>query len=321
MLGRMSEPITRVTLFVPGTPASANDWNRALRGLRIESGVLRGAEIEAQAEWIENDGSFGAAFSFGTAESKAIEAISAAPGALVLHWTVDLREGRAQIVRAIEGLRDAGALAVRLEQSKLGWDVATWLRLFGSNDSWSWHRGAIVFLGGDGTLQTCGMHAFSLPDACVRLDSGEASALRELASVLNVYQLNEDPVLQSGHTFAADGETPRRLLERWPDTGYPPGHPCHNPYGVWRLGAPGGTARPRPFRKLTLIPALHPILLSLDSKNGKPLTQAQVEAARDGAACMMMEPRDAQKLERSRGYADLDPELAWEQWQLVRTGY
>ena len=28
--------------------------------------------------------------------------------------------------------------------------------------------------------------------------------------------------------------------------------------------------------------------------------------------------RDAQKLERSRGYADIDPELAREQWCVVR---
>jgi hypothetical protein len=33
---------------------------------------------------------------------------------------------------------------------------------------------------------------------------------------------------------------------------------------------------------------------------------------------MMMKQRDQQKLERSRGYADLDPERAWEQWQLLR---
>jgi hypothetical protein len=31
-----------------------------------------------------------------------------------------------------------------------------------------------------------------------------------------------------------------------------------------------------------------------------------------------MEPRDAQTLERTRGYSDLDPELVWEQWQVVR---
>jgi hypothetical protein len=31
-----------------------------------------------------------------------------------------------------------------------------------------------------------------------------------------------------------------------------------------------------------------------------------------------MEPRDAQTFERMRGYADLDPDLAWEQWKAVR---
>jgi hypothetical protein len=29
---------------------------------------------------------------------------------------------------------------------------------------------------------------------------------------------------------------------------------------------------------------------------------------------------DARALERSRGYADIDPELAWEQWTIVREG-
>jgi hypothetical protein len=31
-----------------------------------------------------------------------------------------------------------------------------------------------------------------------------------------------------------------------------------------------------------------------------------------------MSYRDADALERSRGYADIDPAIAWEQWQLVR---
>jgi hypothetical protein len=33
---------------------------------------------------------------------------------------------------------------------------------------------------------------------------------------------------------------------------------------------------------------------------------------------MMMPHADAKKLERSRGYADLEPELAWRQWQVLR---
>jgi hypothetical protein len=58
------------------------------------------------------------------------QAIDDPPGALVLHWPVDLRDGRKEIVQYVQSLRDAGAIAVRLEQSRLGWDVSRWLKLF-----------------------------------------------------------------------------------------------------------------------------------------------------------------------------------------------
>jgi len=38
------------------------------------------------------------------------------------------------------------------------------------------------------------------------------------------------------------------------------------------------------------------------------------------AAVIAMKPRDARAMELQRGYADLDPELAWEQWQVARVG-
>lgn len=120
-------------------------------------------------------------------------------------------------------------------------------------------------------------------------------------------------MLRSGQTFSADAKSPRRVVERWPDGEYPADHPCHNPYGVWRLGKPGGKARP--MGELTVfMPTLVAILTALESRAGKPLTKKQVLAARDDGACIAMEPRDAQALERARGYADLDPALAWEQW-------
>ena len=36
------------------------------------------------------------------------------------------------------------------------------------------------------------------------------------------------------------------------------------------------------------------------------------------APAMAVDARRALALERSRGYADLEPRRAWEQWQLVR---
>jgi len=297
----------RVTLFVPGGPSLAKTWSQALAG-----------PDAPEAEWIDNDGEFGKAFSFGTVAPDLVAQIDAAPGALVLHWPIDLRAGRDAIVATVSRLRDAGALAVRLEQSKLGWEVSQWVERFSADNPWAWYRAAVAFLGSKGELQSCGMHAFSLPDVRLRID-GDQNALVELASALSVYQLAEDPAIRSGETFTPDRATPRRRIERWPDTSYAPGHACHNPFGVWRMGPPGGSAREMSELVPVFMPALQAILTALEEDRGNPLTKEQVEATRDEGACITMEPRDAQRFERERGYADLDPELVWEQWQLVRT--
>lgn len=318
-MAKETREIIRLTTFVPGTPESADAWNEALKrsGLRIKGSELRGADVKGtvKVEWFANDGAFGEAFSFGTVDKETMAVIDRAPGALVLHWPVDLLEGRLAIVAAIEHLRDAGALAVRIEQSKMGWDVATWLELMSADDPWAWHRAAVAFLGSEGSLQSCGMHAFSLPDVQM---AGKGTALQELGTSLNVYQIAEDPLLLSGQTFSPDADTPRRVVERWPDTEYPGDHPCNNPYGVWRLGRPGSKARPQTELAPVFMPTLRAILLALEKQARSPLTQKQVEAVRDGATCMALKHIDAQKLERTRGYADLNPEFVWEQWKLVR---
>jgi hypothetical protein len=289
-------------MFVPGAAT--------LRDVR-----LKGFETE----WIENDGGFGQAFSFGTVSAAEVALIDRAPGALIVNASVDAREGRVKLVAIVEQLQAAGALAVRFEQSKLGWTTARWLEVFSADDPHEWHRAAVLILESKGALQSCGMHLFSLPDVRIEIGSDDRSALRELATTFNVYQLAEDPELRSGHTFTPDARTPRRLVERWPDLEYPPDHPCHNPYGAWRLGPPGGKARKLGELALTFVPALVAVLTALEDKANKPLTQKQVERARDQGACIAMKPADARALERSRGYADLDPELAWPQWQARRS--
>ncbi len=312
---------TKLTLFIPGTASSIEDWNLTLQrsGLSIEGDTLRGAGLshDVGVEWVANDGSFGNAFSYGTVASDVIDVIERAPGALVLFWPIDLREGRRAVVPIVEHLQQAGALAVRIEESKLGWDIARWLQLFSSDDASDWHRGSVVYLTEPHEVQSCGMHAFSLPDVHLTVD-GDLQDANDFATTFNVYQLAEDPVLVSGQTFRPDADTPRRVFERWPVTLYPPDHPCHNPYGVWRLGPPGGTARLQGALTMVFMPALCVVLRALEDKAEAPLTQQQVEAARDRAPCVAMEPRDAPTLERSRGYSDLEPELVWLQWQLVR---
>ncbi len=291
--------MTRLTLFVPGEQ--------------------RLTDTQLNGEWIENplDGSFGQAFSFGTVDPELVEEIDRAPGALLVELTDDLLEGRQKVLEVVKLLQAQGALAIRLEQSKLGWTVKRWLEVLASDDPYELHGLTTMMLTSGTHVTTCGMHAFSLPEACIELDEElDEDEGRAFLAALNAYQIGEDPLLLSGQTFTPDEETPKRPLERWPDDRYPPSHWCHNPFGVWHLGPAGGKGTPQPELHFQFIPALVTVLAALERQEGA-LTRQQVEAIRDKAACMAVSHRDAQKLERSRGYADIDPELVWEQWQVV----
>lgn len=243
-----------------------------------------------------------------------IEQIDAASGAIVLDLPLDLMTGRLPVVELVRALRDAGALAVRIEQSKLGWLADDWITLFGATDPRGHYRGAVLHLTEQHVLQTCGMHAFSLPDVRIEVD-GDPRAAEHFASALNVYQLAEARLLLSCHTFCPDVATPRRVLVRWPDLEYPSGHACHNPYGVWRCET-GSDIRPQ-AETTVFMPSLLAVLMAVARGSVSPLDRAQVLAVRDKGACMAMHHADARKLEWSRGYADLEPELAWEQWSAL----
>ena len=65
---------------------------------------------------------------------------------------------------------------------------------------------------------------------------------------------------------------------------------------------------------ITPVPALVAVLLNLEKQKGSPLTEVEVIEVRDNAACIAM-PRSAHNaVVESRGYADIDPEQAWEEW-------
>ena len=63
------------------------------------------------------------------------------------------------------------------------------------------------------------------------------------------------------------------------------------------------------------IPPLLTILVAGQDRKGAPLTEAEVLTYRDNAVCMMV-PRDkVVQMAEARGYADLDMENAWADWQ------
>lgn len=311
----MSESSFRITLLAPGTAVDEQAWKAQLAtaGIEWEEGKLNfeGLTFELEAEFIENDGGFGDAFSFGTVPPEQVKQLAAAPGALIIYGAADLHDGRGAYVALARALKQAGALALRLEQSRAGWLINDWLSMMSSPNPMEHYKACVVVLDGDEGSQSCGMHAFSLPDV--------ASSDTLLVQTFNVFQLEEEPVLLSGHTFSLDEESPKRELIRWPDLGYPRSHPCNNPFGVWRLGAPGAKTLTPPNPVPVFMPPLLGLLTALEDDKGSPLTEAEVLKVRDTGVCITMEPGDVQRLERTRGYADLEPALVWPQWQALQS--
>ncbi|CAM3527056.1 Addiction module component [Stackebrandtia soli] len=70
---------------------------------------------------------------------------------------------------------------------------------------------------------------------------------------------------------------------------------------------------------LEFSPPLIALLLAAERSKGVPLTEEEVLGVRDDATCIRLPRSLAAAMAEQRGYADLDPERCWEQWQAVRT--
>ena len=66
------------------------------------------------------------------------------------------------------------------------------------------------------------------------------------------------------------------------------------------------------------IPALVALLLNVERTRGTALTEGEVNAVRDACSCIVMTVAHARALAEKRGYDDIDPAHAWEQWQVAR---
>ncbi|QNQ20013.1 hypothetical protein HF650_09705 [Kosakonia sp. SMBL-WEM22] len=69
---------------------------------------------------------------------------------------------------------------------------------------------------------------------------------------------------------------------------------------------------------IVFIPSLVVVLLSKEKENGRELTQQEVESIRDGATAIQVPVDVANEMIKERGYFDIDPENAWEEWILYK---
>ncbi len=73
------------------------------------------------------------------------------------------------------------------------------------------------------------------------------------------------------------------------------------------------------------VPSLVATLLHAEQDKGVPLTEAEVLGIRDKCPSVAMTDEVLSKVVARRGYDDINPENAWEEWQAIRpsltTGY
>jgi len=69
---------------------------------------------------------------------------------------------------------------------------------------------------------------------------------------------------------------------------------------------------------ITHIPSLVATLLNKERAKGAPLTEEEVESIKDEAPARVLTPEQRAAVDKGRGYDDIDPERAWEDWQNAR---
>jgi hypothetical protein len=309
-------------MLVPGPFRETGDVVAALgqRGLDAkpcEPGALGAGEIRVE---IIEDARLANGFSWGRRgrlPEEIVRRIGQHGRAALIEYGSRLDEHPQRVAALGRALRDAGGVAVRMEASGAASAWEPWIEQLESGQPHRLYASAVLLVGDKGgPFFTCGMHHFDLPDAEVEMDD-----VQEATAWLDdfcVYQLADQPGLASGHTFRPHADAAPRAFDRWPDHRHHPNDGRHNPFGVWRFRRAGAIGPAGKKLVPTILPPLVTLLLRSERSKGHPLTEREVEEIVSKSPAVMMEPRDVLALERSRGYADVEPELAWEQWQIVR---
>jgi hypothetical protein len=311
-------------MLVPGPWRHAKEVQRALRERGVSAAPTGRASIkprEIRVDVVETGG-LADAFRWGRAgqlPEELLARIGACTRAALIEYGSRLDEAPEEVAKVGRALRDAGGLAVRMEASGGASAWEPWLEQLESGSPLRLTGCAVVLVeDDDGLIFTCGMHHFDLPDAQIRTDD-PAEGTKWLDEFC-AYQvgIGERPALLSGHAFRPSAEASPRTFERWPDHRHDPNDGRYNPFGLWRFLEPGADGieplQPVPVIIPPLVLALH----AAERSAGHPLTRADVAKIVENSPAIAVEPRDVGELERSRGYADIEPDLAWDQWQIVR---
>lgn len=322
-LGLVSERVTCIYYLVPGPWTAVDEVLAVLGAADVHASPIDDAPAKAggaRVELVSEPGGFGHAMARGRDGALPKEVVAAAEActhAALLEFAFPLNHDPARVAKAGRALQGNGGVAIRNEASGGASTWAPWLAGLETENGEGLVATSVTYVGDeDGWTSTCGMHAFDLPDAQIRTND-PVEALEWLDIFLN-YMLLEQPTLATGHTFSPRADTPHRRIERWPDALHSPEDGRHNPFGLWRLVPDDEDALEPMNPALHVTPSLIALLHAAEKQKQRPLDRQEVQTMVDAAPTIALPPAQVHALELARGYADIEPRRAWDQWQLVR---
>lgn len=139
-----------------------------------------------------------------------------------------------QFAKIIRVFLSIGAIAVKIESAGIAHQAEKWLANYDSQDVFDIYSLYVVLIEGEDSYYSCGMHNFGKADVTISLNEDIGMAIYVM-NVFNYYRLTESPILQDGHTFQPDIESPSYQIQWLPDKESEPNSTLYNPHGRWHL--------------------------------------------------------------------------------------
>jgi hypothetical protein len=127
-----------------------------------------------------------------------------------------------------------GGIAIWVESTGIAHGKDRWLANYNSDDVFEIYSLFVMLVEGEDYYYSCGMHNFGKADVAIA-KSTDLSLAIYVMNVFNYYRLTESPILQDGHTFQPDIESPSYQIEWMMDRENAPDTYQHNPHGRWLL--------------------------------------------------------------------------------------
>lgn len=127
-----------------------------------------------------------------------------------------------------------GGAIVNVESTGIVHEGSKWTANYDSQDVFDIYSLYVGLVEGEDFYYSCGMNNFGKADVAINLTEDIGLAIYVM-NVFNYYRLTESPILQDGHTFQPDIESPRYKMQLVADDEHEIDSLQYNPNGRWHL--------------------------------------------------------------------------------------